>query len=477
MNSQTKKQKKQAKGKQKKRSLPRSQKQTEGYTLPQGIKRTKLDGWQTRALKRRGNIVLRCGRQVGKSFTTALKAYNMVWKHPESTTLVLAASQRQASLMFEKIYEFLEMDNRARIEEAMANTTEDLNTTKKKREFEAKHSIFESEPTQTRIKLKNGSQIFCVPTGQHGALIRGFTPDFLIVDEAPYVNEKVWEAITPMLSTRKKMAGTGWMILLGTPLGKKGFFYRACNSKDFYEIHVTSEKCPRISKDFLAKEKAWMTEAKYKREYLAEFLENYSNYFPDELIRKVTKKFNFEFKRDYSTSYNYFIGVDVARFGGDENAFVIVEQRKKDLRVVRCDRNTNQSISQTIGKIQELHKKFNFKKILVDGGGVGGGVVDILKERLKKRKVMDINNASRSIEEKNKGILKQDLYSNLLVKMENGEITIPENARLISSLKSIEYEYNEDGKLLIKGKGSHLCEALVRAVWGTKNKGLRLFAY
>ena len=62
-----------------------------------------LDPWQERFLNHLGNAVLRTGRQVGKSTVTSLKAHNLAQTYPNTTTLVIAASQRQAGLLFEKI--------------------------------------------------------------------------------------------------------------------------------------------------------------------------------------------------------------------------------------------------------------------------------------------------------------------------------------------------------------------------------------
>jgi len=69
----------------------------------------------------------------------------------------------------------------------------------------------------------------------------------------------------------KKNEEHGFIILLSTPFGKGGYFYDAFSDPDFKHIHISSEDCKRIPKDFLAKEKQRLTKAEYMQEYLGEF--------------------------------------------------------------------------------------------------------------------------------------------------------------------------------------------------------------
>ena len=427
-----------------------------------------LDPWQERFLNHLGNAVLRTGRQVGKSTVTSLKAHNLAQTYPNTTTLVIAASQRQAGLLFEKIRGLFETDNRKILEAVMKGLT--FSTVAKKREYEALHSIFEDEPTLTRLRLKNGSQIYCLPTGRTGSFIRGFTVDFLIGDEAARIPEEVWNSVTPMLATSKKQRGTGWIILLSTPIEKEGFFYEACNDPDFLHIHVSSEKYPRIPKKFLAKEKKRMTRLQYAQEYLGEFIEGFRQYFPTSLINQSIK-IQSPIVEPESPQLKYYLGVDVARMGRDENAFVIAEVKDKNIRIVFAEISRRKALTDTAGRIMTLDAKFHFRKIYVDATGVGGGIIDFLMEvQSIKRRLVETNNAAREIAgDKTKKTLKEDMYSNALNSMEQGRIELLNNKELIYSLKGTSYDYNSHGDLIFFGKSQHLTEAFVRACWGTKD--------
>lgn len=440
----------------------------------------KMDKWQDRVMKHKGNQCLRCGRQSGKSTVVALKARKLAYDYPGTTTLVIAASQRQSSLLYEKIRVMFERDNSDAIAEAKEGVEFDKKTDEKK--FDKEHSIFKEDPTTTRLQLKNGSQIICLPTGKTGAFIRGFTVDFLIADEAPLIPDAVWVAVVPMMATSQKERGTGWTILLGTPQGKRGYFYDAFQTprREFLKVHVPSTRISRISKVFLRKQRAKMTKIQFAQEFLGEFVEEFDQYFPTQLIESCAIIREFVFSKHYSRTKKFYMGVDVARFGGDLNVFYIVElTRDNKVLGVYFETTKEVALTETIGRIKALIDKWNLRRVFIDGAGVGGGVVDVLQERLGKHRIVDIQNAKKSVyaedEEKHLRLMKEDLYSNLKVLMETGQFRFVRESVIVSALRSITFEYREDGALRVKGRGSHIAEAVVRAAWCIKNKGLSLF--
>jgi len=128
-----------------------------------------------------------------------------------------------------------------------------------------------------------------------------------------------------------------------------------------------------------------------------------------------------------------------------------------------------------------LHKEWRFNKIFIDDGGMGGPLLDFMQKRFGRR-VMGLNNASRRVkvqgQEKKRGILKEDLYSNTLMLMETHKLEIISNLDLLKSLKSIIHEYTTDTrKLRIHGTYAHLAEAMVRACWSIKERGLDIYLY
>jgi hypothetical protein len=111
---------------------------------------------------------------------------------------------------------------------------------------------------------------------------------------------------------------------------------------------------------------------------------------------------------------------------------------------------------------------------------MGWGVFDpLLADPQTKRKVVSIENASRSItkdDSRRKKLLKEDLYNNLLHMMERDNVRLQPNDDTFHSLKSIQAEYS-GGNLKIFGNQSHITEALIRACWGIKTKSLNIYIY
>jgi hypothetical protein len=349
---------------------------------------------------------------------------------------------------------------------------------------------YQEKPTLTKIKLKNDAIIYSLPAGRTGYFIRGFTIDLLIADEAAYIPEEVWKAVIPTIAVSRKKHGMGFIITISTPFGKGGYFYDTHHDPDFKQYHVSSEKCRRIPSDFLRKERERLSKIEYAQEYLGEFIDDYRQFFPTALIKKQMTFIEYpNEKLKPSPVDRYYLGVDIARYGGDENAFIIAMLRKNKIRVIKCAVTERVSTTDTITRIERLHSRWKFSKIFVDDAGIGGAVLDALQDSLGARTVLGLNNASkryrafdevhrdkrfRALEDYTpKGILKEDLYSNVLVLLEQGKLELISDLKLLKSMKSIVFEYGkENNKVKLFGNYSHLTEALVRACWCVKEKGL-----
>lgn len=457
----------------------------------------KWDPWQKEIIDYKGSLTLRAGRQVGKSAATGKRTSKLMLKYTGSITLVIAPAQRQSSQLFMKINSWIEVEHQKLLKKAGGfRPTPTLSMKKNmdnRRLFEYRHGIYNEQPTKTTIILKRdfnkppgvnnvGSICYSLPAGKTGVYLRTYALDFLIIDEAAYVPETVYTALKPMLAVSAKTRGLGWETFLSTPFGKGGFFYHSHHSDDYKQFHVSSEDCPRIGKDFLRKERARLTRAEYMQEYLGEFTDEWNQFFPTNIIKQCMTFIEWSTK-ERQTNSRLYLGVDIARYGGDANAFVICELSGTNLKIVKTFTSERISTTDTIGRIVEYDRVHNFNKIFVDDAGLGGPVTDILIDKLG-RKVMGINNSSRRIqvqgEEKKRGILKEDLYSNALMLMETKKIQIINDLQLLKSLKSITYEYTESRggrQIKIYGPDSHLTEALVRACWCIKERGLDIYIY
>jgi hypothetical protein len=417
-----------------------------------------LDSWQKEVLEAEGNICLCSGRQVGKSEIIALKTAKFINEHPKKRVLIISITEQQAEMMLQKILMHLSEFARDQISKG------------------------KDKPTKHKVVLKNGSYAITKAVGQYGLGALGLTCDVVVPDECAYLPESIWPSITPMLLTT---GGSLW--LLSTPNAKEGYFYEAYTNPmyGFKTFHVNSEEVAEgrpepmrsLMLAHLAKEKKKMSPLEYAQQYLAQFQEELSQLFPDSLIEKCQTLDRLPETRPGV----YFLGVDVARMGGDETTFEVLQ--KIDTRFYHREHQsfkytlTTESLSTTYA----LDARFDFRTIYVDDGGLGVAVFDqLLNDSRTKRKAVAINNASRSITfdaNRKRRLLKEDLYLNLLRMMEAGEIELLKDSEVFHSLKSIIIEHDaNNANIKIYGRYSHVAEGLIRAAWANHDKRLALWA-
>jgi len=453
-----------------------------------------FDKWQQEVIDYKGSVTIRAGRQVGKSTTVGKRRAEQMLEYKDSISLIIAPAQRQSSQLFAKTMSWLQLKHEEVLAKAGGFKASPKYSIKRnserRRQFENDKGIFNETPTKTTIVLKKdfskpqhinnqGSVCYALPAGKTGVYLRTYSLDFLDIDEAAYVPENVYTALRPMLAVSQKKRGLGWESLLSTPFGKGGFFYDSHHSADYRQWHISSEKCERISSAFLKKEKERLTKIEYAQEYLGEFVDEFQQFFPTALIKQQMTFMSWDFKTDYKKDCKYFLGVDFARYGQDENAFVVAEMQPNGfMRVVNVETTERVSLDKTYTHILMKDDKYNFNRIFVDDGGLGAGITDMLIAKLGRR-VLGLNNASRTVDpEGKKGkIFKEDLYSHASMLLEQGKLEMINSVLLARSLKSMTFEYTSDKNVRITGKYSHLAEAFVRACWAPKAKGLKLFVY
>lgn len=388
--------------------------------------------WQKEFIDYNGNITLKGGRQVGKSIAAAHRIIRLAKAFPGSTTLITSPSERQENYIYEKVKNII--------------------GTKEK---------FLRRPTQTIMRLANGSIIFKFPVGKAGIYIEGLSSvDFLFIDEALRMPEESYDAIIPMLAEPKKR-GLGWITLLSNTRGKpEGFFYDSFKRDDFKKFSINAEDCPHISKEFLIEEKLRLGDMRYTMIYVGDFVEFDYKFFSTELLTRIFTLKSWTMKENYSKSKKYYLGIDPARFGKNKAGFVVTELFNDNMIFIHSETVKKSSMVDLFNLVQKLHSLFNFQNIYVDGGGVGGGLVDFLTEKFG-HKIIDLNNGSKG---KTGKILKEDLYSNCLRLMEIGKLKGVYNKDLIQSLANINYDGEE-----FFGKETDLAEAAIRSCWAVKD--------
>jgi len=419
------------------------------------------DKWQLEVLATKGNLAIRSGRQTGKSTVIAKLTGDYAKQNKNKVVLVIASTERQAYLLFEKIFDYMFANYKSYLKKGKQNQT------------------------KTKLKLNNGTTIYCLPTGLDARGIRGYTVDLLIADEAAFIPRAVFNAMTPSISTRVKEGAR--IILLSTPFGRDNYFYDCFDNDTFTKFHVSSEECPRQDKDFLEAEKKRMSKISYAQEYLGEFADGQMQWFKDDLIRKCQTLQRIQIPRINPNS-NYYLGSDIARMGDDSSTFQIFEEINGIL-YHRENISTNKTkLNETYDFIIHLDTQYNFEKIFIDNEGIGVGVYDFLmgndQTKTKTFGVLNSLEVKQGLDKKRIKYQKEELYTLFLSLMRQKLVKLLDDDDLFFSLRSIRFDYTTDtlGRSHLQiGATRHtdtdIPEGLIRAALAIKYKDLNPVVY
>lgn len=369
-------------------------------------------------------IVYRSGRQVGKTMSTAAKTVHFAFFAPllsetvnkECTIVIAAPTQNQASIMFDRIRSLI-MNNDFLKGYVVRNT--------------------QTELWLNFLDNSGMSKIITRATGETGTGLRGYSPHVIIADECSFIKTGILRAFLPSgMATHAKI----W--LTSTPFSQAGYFYEACmNSKPsnpegkWTEFHVKSTDNPLIQEDpsFIDEIKR-LTREEYVQEVEGEFLDIGDALIPSSLI---TEALSDQKPRGNTRTY---LGVDVARTGRDETVYtVIIVDDDEKVFVHHVEAESQSNVVQVAGKIQDLCRDYAIETVFIDETGLGGGLVDLCRERrVPARGVMF------TLQEK------ADMYKNLRLLFENHKIKLKQINKLVYQLSYLRREYTETGIMKIK---------------------------
>lgn len=368
--------------------------------------------YQQKLLSDTNKRVIACmGRQTGKTTTIATKAIHYAYTHPKTTTLIISPSLRQSMIMFDKILTFTHSNPLLR------------------------KSI--TRKTRTIIQLTNASTIIALPCSEH--LLRGYTANLAICDEASFIPETIiTEIVYPMLSTTN-----GTAIFLSTPWDKNHFFYKAFLNPAYSTHKVRSAENPLIPTAFLQEMQQNMTTEAYKREYLAEFTEAATSYFPQELIRQCIEHAQHIGLEPYTSieqpiaKADYYAGLDLGKLQ-DHSALAIIQKNADTLKLVYNHEFPLQTTyTEVINTAARANTRFHLQKLLADQTGIGEPVL----EELQRQGIGNAEGAKLTQD------AKTEILTHLKLAMEQQRLALPYDKRLCQQINDQQYAYTRNGKL------------------------------
>ncbi len=375
-------------------------------------------------------IVLITGRQWGKSrlATRAGAGYSLT--HDNSNGMIVAPYADQAHKDFEDILKFI-----------------------------PSNYVQQISARWLTITLKNGSTIN-MKSAENLDGLRGFTLDWVIIDEAAYCSEEVWKILQPELAVRK---GRAWII--SSPWTKGWLFdlYRMedLDPKRYKSFHFISTDSPYYDQEEAESYRQTHTELEYRTEILAEFLEG-GSVFPN--LEKVMVSTPSEPLPDHQ----YIAGGDIA----SANDFTVIKifdvADRREVHHVRLGDRTWASIKTSL---YMTCMKYNNAMLFIDQTGVGAPVVEDLRSMTKAYEGAPVQGYLNVVPFQFTSKSKPELMSNYLLAMDNMSIRLLNDQTTKKEHESLEMKKSESATGYIryaapKGRHDDCVMAAALAVWG-----------
>jgi len=318
------------------------------------------------------------------------------------------------------------------------------------------------------INLINGSVMRCLSAANPEGLL-GFGATTLVVDEAGSIPDNVIK--TRILRMTASAAARGRMpvlIMLGTP-HIANYFYEAWSSEDFVKFKVTWEdgvKSGILDRREVEYAKKVMTEDEFRMWFEAEFIPEERGLFNLRLIDEIAMLGK---QKEPREGFDYYAGLDVARFGNDESAFVVLSIPRgltideSTVEMVYCSSRAKRALTDIAGWAKNLVEIWKPKVLIVDEIGLGSGVLDMLKEK--------IGNVVQGVSLMGKDRI--DAYLWLSEMINSRKIILLNDEKLKYQFRSYDIVYQSDGKPKVvkkQGAADDLVDALALAVYAVKSE-------
>jgi hypothetical protein len=261
-----------------------------------------------------------------------------------------------------------------------------------------------------------------------------------IFDEASATPDVIWESAEGSINT----PGAMWFVF-GNPTRNTGRF-RECFGK-FKHRWLTKQIDSRNSKRAdKAKIQEWIDDYGEDSDFVrirvkGVFPRAGSNQFIDSETVALCHKY----KAEGFESFPKIMTVDVARFGDDQTVMRMRQGRK----VFPAKKHRNLDTMQTAARVKEMYDIEKPDYLMVDGVGVGGGVVDRLRQL--NVNVIDVNAGATPLDG-NKYFNKRAEMWGLMRDFLKAGAELPEDAELDEELQAIEYGFTAKLQIQLEKK-------------------------
>ncbi len=446
------------------------------------------------AFKESKKIVISAYTRYGKSWAVAQGVLLYIKFNPNKKVRLIAPTGDQTSILRNYISNFI-------LQSKEFISLLPLETKKEER--------LRYEANQSRIVFKNGAELKVLSAHGKAERLMGWGGDLIVLDESCLIPYEVYrQKISRMLGDY----GDSMLVEIGNPWHKENQMYEHWLDPNFKKIHIDYRqgfKEGRITPEFIEEQRRLLTDIEFTILYEAEFPEDEEDSLfknseiknainntkinnVKELRQLVKEKRELEEKQFLTSKeqarlkdivkqlreFEYIISCDVADKGIDES---VVFYGVKKGNTYEVEGYYSEKVSDNMklaGKILNIWKEKAPKevssKIIIDGIGVGVGVVsrlnEVIREQNLKTRVVSAHFGSSAIKNDKYLNKKAENYMRLKALFEEKLIKFPDIKPLYRNLLLMKFEVNSAGKIRIidPEKSPDYADALVFFIWQDK---------
>lgn len=248
------------------------------------------------------------------------------------------------------------------------------------------------------LELSNGSRITVLPCTQRA--VRGKTGT-VIWDEAAHAqgDEEIYAAIAPVIASNPHLR----LILISTPFGDRGVFFRAFHgkldskslkwSKHRIDVHdAVRDGFPETVLDL----EGTYTSDQWAQEFLCAFNSQRDRYYPVDLIKRC---YAAELAEDEERVVaRRVLSIDVASKADTSVALTCDEDGEQGFHfhspIILSTADERRDYPEQFEILREVILAGDFEAVIIDGNGVGAGLASFLRHEFGSKVIEHMSNAS-----------------------------------------------------------------------------------
>lgn len=371
-------------------------------------------------------VVVNSSRQKGKSYLVSNILLYFALNHKNAKCFYVTPTLKQARSLFELII-------RGIIESG---------------------AVKGKNKTELTINFVNGSQILFKSAEQRDAL-RGYTADFLAIDEAAFISDEIFHLILPWTDARHAP-----LLITSTPFTKSGFFYKYfnygllrehnCVTVDWSDPKYRKSIEKILSAERLEEYRQTLPRNVFLTDYLGQFLDDEGSVFTN--VKECLKQ------AEIGPNDRLYCGLDWSNQYGkedytDDTVLSVFNQRGEMVFLKYFSKRS------PLTQIDLIYKQLEpwLKQIAVitsETNSIGTPYTDMLKEKspIIAQKIVGFNTSNTS---------KNALVTNFQVALERKEVSLLPDEKLIGEFGYFSATFNPKTRNVTYGAPAGLHDDIV----------------